>query len=222
MVPTAIARRAKSVGLDMIAICDHNSLANAAVVAKAGRRESLAVLPGIELTTREEVHVLGLFSPAEDLREIQALVDDRLTGENDEEAFGLQVVVDEWDEPTDVETKLLVGATTLTLEEAVDAIHRFGGLAIAAHIDREGFGILGQLGFIPAGLKLDAVEVSPRAAPREWEGRRAGGFPVITSSDAHRLADIGRSSTSFLAAEPSFEEIGRALTGRDGRKVVIH
>lgn len=221
MVPTAIVRQAKSVGLDAIAVCDHNSVANALSVARVGERESLAVIPGIEITSREEVHILGLFGSARDLDDIQQLVDANLVGENDEEAFGLQVVVDEWDEPTAIETKLLIGATALRLEEVVDAIHGCGGLAIAAHIDREGFGLVGQLGFIPPRLHLDALEVSARVSHQEWVDKWPD-FPVITSSDAHCLVDIGKSSTSFLAAAASLEEIGRAIARENGRKVVIH
>ena len=164
MVPTAIVRQAKSMELDMVAICDHNSVANAAAVARAGAREDLAVIPGVEIASREEVHILGLFGPGRDLCALQALIDDHLPGENDQEAFGLQVVVDEWDQPRALSEKLLIGATELTLEQVVETIHGFGGLAIAAHIDRESFGLIGQLGFIPPGLELDAVEVSSRAS----------------------------------------------------------
>ena len=222
MVPSAIVRRAKTVGLDMVAVCDHNSVANVTAVARVGERERLCVIPGVEIASREEVHVLGLFGPELDLRGLQRMIDDNLEGENEQDAFGLQVVVDEWDEPTDVETKLLIGATGLTLEEVVAAIHRFGGLAIAAHIDREGFGLIGQLGFVPRGLPLDALEVSPRASQGEWQERWRGELPVITSSDAHRLDEIGRTSTSFLAEEASFDEMRKALKGQDGRRVVIH
>jgi PHP family Zn ribbon phosphoesterase len=186
-----------------------------------GERESLAVIPGIEITTREEVHILGLFGSRQDLSGIQELVDKNLSGENDEEVFGIQVVVDEWDEPMELETKLLIGATALTLEEVVDAIHGFGGLAIAAHIDREGFGLVGQLGFIPPRLGLDALEVSSRVSHRDWVERWSD-FPVITSSDAHCLMDIGRSSTSILARAASLDEFGKALARKDGRKVVVH
>lgn len=222
MVPTAIVRQAKTVGLDMVAVCDHNSVANVAAVTRVGEREQLCVIPGIEIASREEVHILGLFGPELDRVGLQRLIDDNLEGENEEDAFGLQVVVDEWDEPTDLETRLLIGATTLALEEVVAAIHAFGGLAIAAHIDREGFGLIGQLGFVPQGLPLDALEVSPRASQREWDRRWRGEFPVITSSDAHRLEEIGRSSTLLLAEEASFDEIRKALKGQDGRQVVIH
>ena len=203
MVPSAIVRQAKAIGLDMVAVCDHNSVANVAVVARVGERERLCVIAGIEIASREEVHILGLFGPGLDLA-------------------GLQVVVDERDQPTDVETKLLIGATDLALEEVVAAIHDFGGLAIAAHVDREGFGLIGQLGFVPDGLPLDALEVSPRASQSEWHDRWRGVFPVITSSDAHHLAEIGRRSTRFLTREASFDEIHKALKGQDGRAVVIH
>ena len=222
MVPTAIVRRAKTVGLDMVAVCDHNSVANVAAVARVGRREQLCVLPGVEIASREEVHVLGVFGPELDLAGLQRLLDASLEGENEADIFGLQVVVDERDEPTDVESKLLIGATGLTLEEVVEAIHAFGGLAIAAHVDREGFGLIGQLGFVPLGLPLDALEVSPRASQSEWQERWRGSFPVITSSDAHHLEEIGRAATCFLAEEASFEEIRKALKGRAGRRVVVH
>jgi len=219
MVPTAIVSRARSAGIEMIAICDHNSGENALAVARAGESESISVVPGMEITTREEVHILGLFGDQQNLMRMQALVDGSLFGENDADAFGLQVVVDERDQPIGISSKLLIGATTLTLEQVVDAIHEFGGLAIASHIDREGFGLIGQLGFIPPGIELDALEVSPRACRAEW-GEERKDLPVITSSDAHRLDDIGRSYTSYLAMEPTVGELRKALAHEAGRRVL--
>jgi len=216
MVPSAIVRRAKAVGLDMIGICDHNSTRNAAAVMSAGERASVAVLPGIEITSREEVHILGLFDAREELSRIQAVVDRNLSGENDEEAFGPQAIVDESDRVTARDPRLLIGATDLSVEEVVEAIHDCGGLAIASHVDRQRFSLVSQLGFIPRGLPLDAVETSPRASRRAW-----GGLAVVASSDAHRLSDIGRSSTLLHAPEACLEEIGKALRGEDGREVSI-
>jgi len=214
MLPTAIVKRARALGLDMIGICDHNSAENVAAVAAAGKRESISVIPGIEITSREEVHVLGLFETEKELTSIQSVVHESLWGENDQEAFGPQTIVDQWDRTVGISRKLLIGATELTLEEVVEAIHNFGGLAIASHVDRPSFGLIGQLGMVPQGLKLDALEVSP-LAPR----KKGGEFPVVTSSDAHRLKDIGKSFTSFFAKGESVEEIGKALRGEDGRKV---
>lgn len=214
MMPTAIVRQAKALGLDMIAICDHNSAENVAAVAEAGRRETISVIPGIEIASREEVHILGLFQTEKELMRVQTVVHENLPGENDEEAFGPQTIVDQWDRVAGVNTKLLIGATDLTLEDVVEAIHDFGGLAIASHVDRPSFGLIGQLGFVPQGLKLDALEVSPQASIKGW-----GAFPIVTSSDAHCLNDIGRGSTLFFAEEESLEEIARALRGEGGRRV---
>ena len=65
MRPPAIVREALKKGLDMIAICDHNTAGNvkATQTAAAGY---LTVIPGIEITTAEEVHVLGLFPSSEE------------------------------------------------------------------------------------------------------------------------------------------------------------
>jgi len=215
MRATAIVKRAGQVGLDMIGICDHNSAENVSAVMKAGVREGLAVIPGIEVTSREEVHILGLFRTERDLMHLQDTVYENLPGENDEQAFGPQLVVDEWDRVVGTNRKLLIGATTLTVEQIVEAIHRHRGLAIASHIDRERFSLIGQLGFIPRGLELDAVEVS-----RPSSAKRDHGYPMVTSSDAHFLEDIGKSPTCFVAEEPSFDEIEKALRCEDGRRIV--
>jgi 3',5'-nucleoside bisphosphate phosphatase len=216
MMPTAIVRQASTVGLNVLGICDHNSTDNVAAVTRAGMRESINVMPGIEITSREEVHILGLFNTEKELEGVQSVVYQHLPGENDESIFGPQTVVDEQDRMVGVNTRLLIGATDLALEKVVGLIHDFGGLAIAAHIDRQRFGIIGQLGFVPEGLKLDAVEVSPGASIEEWDD-----FPVITSSDAHSLKDIGRSSTSFFAEGASVEEMGKALRTENGRRISI-
>ncbi len=217
MLPTAIVREARSRGLDVIGICDHNSAENVGAVTRAGARESLSVVPGIEITTREEVHILGLFPDETAALGVQSVVYESLPGKNDQETYGYQVVVDDRDELLELNERLLIGATELTLEEVVAAIHAGGGLAIAAHIDRQSFGILGQLGFIPPGLDLDAVELSPHASFDAYEG-----FPVTTSSDAHALHDIGKSWTSFLVKAGSFDEIGSALLGQEGRAAVAN
>jgi anti-sigma regulatory factor (Ser/Thr protein kinase) len=215
MRATAIVEQAGKAGLDMIGICDHNSAENASAVMSAGARRGLAVIPGMEVTSREEVHILGLFRTTEGLMGLQDVVYENLPGENDQEAFGSQLVVDEKDCVVGTNNKLLIGATTLAVEQVVGAIHQFGGLAIASHIDRERFGIIGQLGFIPEGLGLDAVEVA-NSSLREWDYA----YPVVASSDAHCLEDVGRNSTCFLVEETSFDEIARALNSEGGGRII--
>ncbi len=216
MVPSAIVRQAKAVGLDMIAICDHNSVENVQAVIRAGERESVRVIPGIEITSREEVHILGLFKSQRELTSIAAVVSDHLAGRNDAEAFGPQTIVDEWDKPVGSNPNLLIGATSLDVESTVEAIHDCDGLAIAAHVDRQRFSLIGQLGFIPEGLMLDAVEVSGGTGIGQWAG-----LPALASSDAHRLEDIGRNHTTFRAETASLDEIGKALRNQAGRRISV-
>src|SRR5512136_136217 len=78
MIPPLIVERALDAGLDLIAITDHNASANAAAVIDAARGTGLKVLPGIELQTREEVHLLCLFDSLEQLQTWQTEVDDAL------------------------------------------------------------------------------------------------------------------------------------------------
>jgi anti-sigma regulatory factor (Ser/Thr protein kinase) len=169
----------------------------------------------MEVTSREEVHILGLFRTTEGLMDLQDVVYENLPGENDQEAFGPQLVIDDRDCVVGTNSKLLIGATSMAVEQVVGAIHEFGGLAIASHIDRERFGIIGQLGFIPEGLGLDAVEVA-NSSLREWDYA----YPVVASSDAHYLEDVGRNSTRFEVEEASFDEIARALNLEGGRRIV--
>ena len=214
MQPAAIVEQAAKVGLDMIAICDHNSAENVAAVAEAAAGTELAVIAGVEITSAEEVHILGLFDSIRDLMSLQKVIYENLPGRNDPEAFGPQLVVDARGNIVDENARLLIGATTLSIDRIVELIHRWGGLAIASHVDRQRFSIIGQLGFIPEGLQLDAVEVALRAvATIDY------GLPVVTSSDAHRLDSIGRQSTCFMIEQPSVPEIAKAFRREAGRTI---
>ena len=223
MSPKRIVEQAKLRGLDIIGICDHNSAENVACAKKIGEKEGLAVIGGMEVTSQEEVHILALFDEDKALFELANLVYENLPGINDERVFGEQIVVNEDDEVLSFNKRLLIGATVLPLHQIVDRIHSSSGLAIASHIDRESFSIIGQLGFIPDGLELDGLEVSPRLSLKkaQLEFGEAFHFPLVTFSDAHTLEDIGKSFTRLLMEEANTKEIRKALLGEDGRKVVI-
>jgi hypothetical protein len=222
MTPAGIVRRALELGLDLITICDHNSMRNVRAVQRAAEGRGLAVLPGMEVTSAEEVHTLGIFGDLERAWALQELLDQNLPGENAPEVFGHQVLMDENDEILDSEDRFLAGASLLSLDQVVDAIHRHGGLAIASHVDREGFGILGQLGWIPDGLPLDGLEVSWALSRPEARGRfpQLKGWPLVRGSDAHQLEEVGRAWTRLRMAEASFQELRLALRSEDGRGVM--
>ena len=218
MVPPSIVAAAVRAGLQAIGICDHNSAANAAAVQSAARGQNLAVLAGLEVTSREELHLLTLFESAEALAAFAELIATHLSGANEPSLFGDQIVVDERGEPLELEEKLLAGATDLGAAELAEAAHRQHGLVIAAHIDREAFSVISQLGFIPQELGLDAVELSVHAGAEDPYHRH--GYPIVRSSDAHFLEEVGRASSLFRLAEPTVSELGKALRGAEGRRLL--
>ena len=222
MGPLAIVRQAKKKGLDVIGICDHNSAKNVAAVRQAGRREGLAVIGGVEVCSEEEVHILGLFDEQESLLNMQRLIDENLHGENNPELFGQQSLCDQNDAIVARETRLLIGATELSVDEVVEKIHQLGGLAVASHVDRESFSLFSQLGFVPEGLQIDALEISSLHSVTEARGHfpQTKDYPLVSFSDAHRLEEIGTTFTTFKVVSPCVKEFRKALLGEDEREIL--
>jgi len=220
MSPKAIVERSLEQGLDIIAVCDHNSAENVAASIRAAKH-GLRVLPGMEISSKEEVHILAIFETVEQALSMQDIVYRHLKGTNRPELFGDQVIANEFNEVDGFNDRLLIGATSMGVEEIVKETGRLGGLSIASHVDRPSFSILGQLGFIPPDLELDAIEVSDSS---RWEAMHHEAIgveklPVVTSSDAHFLSDIGKVYTLLFLEAPNIEEMRMALPGKSGRKV---
>jgi predicted metal-dependent phosphoesterase TrpH len=221
MSPRKIIAQARNRGLAIIGICDHNTAENVPALARAAETTELVVLPGMEVCTMEEIHLLAVFKELKSVDELQSIVYGKLPGKNDPEVFGLQVIANEQDEVVAFEDRLLIGAVDLPVEEIVSHIHRLGGIAIASHVDKERNSVISQLGFIPPDLKFDALEVSRHTPHNEAVGRFAqySGFPLVRNSDAHFIDDVGTNTTDYLLERPSFGEIMKALKGEDGRMV---
>ncbi len=222
MHPDAIVRESLAQGLDIIAICDHNASENVQYVQRAARNTELVVIPGMEVSTKEEVHMLALFEHLHELSSLQDVIYAHLSGKNDEDVFGCQAIVNESGEVEGFNDRLLIGAVDISLNEVVDLVHALGGLAIASHIDRSAFGIIGQLGFVPPDAAFDALEVSfslgiPAARLKFPELKE---YSFITSSDAHFVTDIGKACTRMYLERPTFAEITLALHRQQGRYVL--
>ena len=217
MTPENILGRMRELGLAGIALCDHNTAENVPAFQQAGSRMGLSVIGGMEITTREEAHVLAYFDEWEGLEKLQSLVYQALEGRNDEEAFGPQIVVDERSEPLGLNERLLMGTTVLSIKQVVDHVHQLGGLAVAAHVDRPSFSVISQLGFVPTDLRFDALEVSPRC--EDQSPFATYGLPLLSSSDAHYVHEVGHGSTVCIAAHATVAELVRALSKRDGRQI---
>ncbi|MBI4495769.1 MAG: PHP domain-containing protein [Deltaproteobacteria bacterium] len=217
--PRKIVRQAQAAGLDMIAVTDHNSARNTPAILRLGEARGLAVIPGMEVQTREEIHLLTLFPgwPAaaaweEEIRRHLPEVP------NPAEVLGDQPIVDEEDNVLGFEERLLLNSVDLSLEEIISRVEERGGLTIPSHFDKGSFSLISQLGLIPQGLEVAALEVSRKERPGE-RSEVPGGFSWIVSSDAHRLEEIGSAWTVFRLAAPTLEELGLALRGQAGRRI---
>ncbi len=222
MSPLRIVRRSKKLKLDIIGICDHNSAENTGAAMHAAQHTPVTVLPGMEIASAEEVHVIALFEKTDDVLAMQGFVYQHLPNtRNDPHLFGEQVIANEFDDVLGFQERLLMTATDIPLHTLVHKVHKYNGIAIASHVDRPSFGLYGQLGFVPPDLKLDAMELSPHTSYEQaiTQFPDITQFPVISSSDAHYLDDIGKNGTLFWLAEPTFSEIQKALKKEDGRKI---
>ncbi|VAX26576.1 FIG168882: metal-dependent phosphoesterases (PHP family) [hydrothermal vent metagenome] len=219
MTPARVVSTAIEEGLDIIAVTDHNTAENIPSAIKANGE--ITVIPGMELTTAEEAHILALFPDMETVMRLQEIAYNDLPLTGNKRILYEQVVVNEKDEVLRFNDRVLMDATRLGVKEAINIIHGLGGITVACHIDREAFSILTQLGFIHDSLKFDALEISFRT-DRKRALKMFGiydRYPWITSSDAHHVSDIGRAATEFIMKEPSFDEIVLALSEKEGRKV---
>lgn len=230
MTPPAIVRTARERGLALIAVCDHNAAGNAAATVAAGRRlaagaaEAVTVIAGMEITTAEEAHLVALF-PGPDEAEAAAAEVAATLPEADEayyKRFGPQLRMDAEGRVIGSERRMLAMASAFELSQAVKLVHRHGGIALAAHVNRPSFSVLSQLGVFPANAGIDAIELFVPCGSRGDEaaaGHFQTGLPVLASSDAHYLDEIGRARTVVRAEAPTFAELACALRGVGGRGV---
>ena len=224
MSPSAIVARAKERGMDIIGLTDHNSTLNADVTRRLGEKVGLHVLMGAEVTTREEVHCLAFMPTVEKLSEFQAFLDSRVIFfENDVDRFGYQLVVDEDENVLDQVPHLLINALDLPMQELQQKVFEMGGIFIPAHIDRTTFSLSSQLGFIPEGLKFNALELSSHCKRDGYKFLKDcpwfDGYNFIQSSDAHFIEDIAKIHSVLEMPCFSFENFKAAL--RPGEQVIL-
>ena len=223
MLPPLIVRRALELGLDLIAITDHNTAENVAAVQEAAKGTALRVWPGMEVQTREEVHILCLFDTAEQICAWQATVYNSLpSASNTPEVFGAQYVVDATGEYVRDNERLLLTSTGMSTEQVVEKVRGLGGLPIAAHVDRPSFSLLANLGFVPEGLALAGLEISRRQTVERFRAAypHLAHWPLIGSSDAHQLADMAVRTEATMAGR-TVSELELALQGAGGRQVRV-
>ena len=217
MTPANIAGMAAVKGLDIIALTDHNTARNTPALLKEAERYGIIALPGMELTTQEEVHVVCLFAELSDALAFDAFVYERLMKvRNREEVFGEQILMGEDDREAGREPYLLSNATTIPFDDVYDIVGSFRGIMIPAHLDRPSNSLISSLGSVPPDARFTCAEVRDlRHLHRlQKEHPYLRNCRIISDSDAHWLGDIHEPvhTLPFPKERPARREILEVLS----------
>lgn len=208
MTPNNIVNMARLTGLDAIALSDHNCGDNLPAVAQLAADAGITFIPGIELNTSEEVHLLAYFNELEQAVRLGTLLYDALPDiENIEEYFGHQYVMDAGDNITGKKKKLLLSALPYGLMECCEMIREYGGVAVPAHVNKSADSLLANLGFFPPDIRFSTIEI--------WRGTPVDAdismYRALCNSDAHTLAQIAERENVLQVSANKREEIIKKL-----------
>lgn len=223
VIPPLIVQEALEQKIDIIAITDHNASANVLAVQKAGFGSSLKVFGGMEVQSREDVHLLCLFEKIETLFTWQSVGNEALPNiQNNAEYFGEQFVVDESGEFIRTEPRMLLTSTHLSIDDIFEKVNALGGLVIPAHVDRTSYGLFPTLGLLSPEWPILALEISRHCTPEKAAITFPSikNIPLIQSGDVHQL-DQFLGTTVFTLATPTLSEIIMAFKDESLRTVHI-
>ena len=220
MTPGTLLGIAKVNGLDAVAITDHNASYNIPAALKIAEAYDIVLVPGMELETSEEIHVVCLFPTYEQLAEFQKTVCDSYTPpDNRPEIFGEQHIYNEEDEIVGEWKPLLLASTGISIDDVPALVEKCGGLAYPAHVDRDSYSVLTTFGMLPEWYNLPFVEVSCDAPVEEVLKQYPflKDYKLLRSSDAHYHHKIQETGAALDVDENTAAGVIKAL--RQGRIV---
>lgn len=215
--PAEMIRRAKALGMDVIAITDHDNVGGLPEAAAAAQTERMTVLPGVELSvgTAREIHVLGYGMDPDDAK-TRAFFDSEMEIRRERTLAILKKLADRGIEIAPEETgKTGEFMGRMYLAEALcrrgwansvrDAFNRYIGDGAPCYVPRrrkpvaDGIRALRELGAVPVLAHPARSGISPEALQRrlgEWmdagllgvEAWHASHMPV----DAERFDALAR------------------------------
>lgn len=209
MTPNNIVNMSALKGLDAIAITDHNCGENAKAAMEAAKELPLTVIPGMEIETSEEIHMVALFPDVSSLMKMQEIVANALPPiKNKPAIFGEQIIMDKHDKIVDFKKQFLITACSLNIFEVAGKVRELGGVVFPAHIDKSSYSVLSNLGSIPEELEFSTVEIKKNPVPQNLcdMGVEAK-YNILHNSDAHYLWDISEKENYIDCKSTSIEDI---------------
>ena len=212
MTPNNLVNMAYLKQLDIIALTDHNCAKNLPAAEKISNQLGILFVPGMEIETSEEIHMLAYFETVEGALEFGDELEKKYLPkiQNRVDIFGNQYVMDENDSIVTELENLLTVATTLSFQDASEIVPKFGGVCVPAHVDKSAYSVFSNLGYIPPECSFATLEISKKPTAKQFaeEKHLYDNYKIIQNSDAHYLQDIserenfieicGKSTKSFL------------------------
>lgn len=214
MTPGNIVGMAAVKGLDVIALTDHNSCKNCPAAMAFGEAYGVLVIPGMELTTSEEIHAVCLFETLGDALKFDAYVYEHLMPvKNREDIFGKQQIRNEEDEVVGTVENLLIGSTDISFEGLWELVDARGGVMFPAHLDKSTTSLISSLGFVPPDSKFTCAEIKNMAHYHRLkkENPYLEKCLIVSDSDAHYLQDINEPGYTLEVKEKSIRGVLEAL-----------
>lgn len=190
MTPNNMVNMAALLGCDIMAVTDHNDCRNVPAAVEVGKEVGVLVVPGMELCTSEEAHVVCLFDSVEGCLEFQKYVYSQTPDiKNRVEIFGEQLILNASDECIGSEDRLLLSASFISVNDVLQLARQYGGTAFPAHVNADSYSVIASLGMIPEEAGFSACEITRdcdietlKILNPEIEGKQ-----IFTDSDAHYL-----------------------------------
>lgn len=216
MTPNNIVNMAAIKELDFIAVTDHNAIHNVPAALEVAKDLPIIVVPGIEVQTKEDVHLLCLFKQYEVLEHFyQTIIVHQQVIAHNEKKFGSQNVLNEADEVIGSLTQSLYGSIMLSTDEVVKRVLALGGGVIPCHLDRKSYSLIANLGFLPPDLPVKTIELSPQCDRDKFFSQHAylKGYQCLINSDAHELTAISEATHGLDLDEKTIEALFLHLFG---------
>lgn len=213
MTPGNIIKKAIEKGIDIISITDHNSIKNVKSAQEIAADKNILIVPGIEVQSKEDIHILSYFENLEELNSYYEIIYDGLSNiKNDEEKFGNQIIVDKNDQFVGQEEKLLMNSTNYSLNELVTLTNKFNGIAVPSHVDRS-FGLIKNLGFIPEELNIEYIELNFNRTLTQYYNQYPylKNFQLLNNSDSHYLNQLDPKMKLKLVDKPTTKNIFKQI-----------
>ncbi len=189
MTPNNIVNMAIIKGLDIIAVCDHNSCLQQIALEKVAQGKPIQLIYGVEVNSQEEVHILCYFRKLSEIMMFEEwLKKHRPPIANRPQFFGNQLLYDENDQCIGQEEICLSLAISASVKEIILQARKNNGRCVYAHAVGKSHGIIRQLGMIPNDCPIDGIEITD-SKHREMFASEEN-YLFLFNSDAHQLCDI--------------------------------